>query len=237
MVALSIIGVVGVAVGAGMFWLSASNASKARRDLAATRHAFAFLQRLGFVLASEQIATESFGNIVVRYARGTAFVEVIRDRSQWFCDIGINDRSASRFDLAFLLKCMHRTHDAFTLARDLESLDCLARVTEQNIVDVLTYLAMDFGALAADKRPLHIVYCSDRMLLTKRHFTQRSEIQDTYENYKASLGPMPACGVKAFFESDLGEESNWPFSRPQIDAFLSSPDETLSDNDHPDPTE
>ena len=75
---------------------------------------------------------------------------------------------------------------------------------------------------------LHIVYCKSRTLLTKRRYEDWRQIQDAYEDYMASLGPWTATAIIDFFRDDFREESGWPFTEAQIQAFLSSDDETIA---------
>lgn len=87
-----------------------------------------------------------------------------------------------------------------------------------------------FGLTRSDPAPttIHIVYCERRVVLTKRRYSHWRQVQDAYDDYKASLGPWTEQDLIEFFEDDFGSEPNWPFSRAQIAAFMASRDESLS---------
>jgi hypothetical protein len=73
----------------------------------------------------------------------------------------------------------------------------------------------------------HIVYCRARTLLDRRPYPYRrtEEIQQTYPDYKTSLGPWTEADILDFFTVDYGRDvSRWPFTRQAIADFFRSGD-------------
>jgi hypothetical protein len=69
----------------------------------------------------------------------------------------------------------------------------------------------------------HIVYCDDRMLLDKGPYGDWRAVQESYADYKASLGPYSEEDIVHFLRDDWGrDEAQWPFSRDSIAAFFRS---------------
>jgi hypothetical protein len=76
---------------------------------------------------------------------------------------------------------------------------------------------------------LHIIYLKDAMVLSKKPYESRRDIQNEYGDFKTSLGPWSVEEVIAFLEIDFGKnEGQWPFSRKQIEDFSRSDLLTLS---------
>ena len=68
---------------------------------------------------------------------------------------------------------------------------------------------------------LHIVYLRpDGMILTKKEYRTWREIQDEYDEYRASLGPWDVEEVIAFIRTDY--PSNPPFTEDEIRRFVES---------------
>lgn len=66
----------------------------------------------------------------------------------------------------------------------------------------------------------HVVYCESRILLDRQRYDSWRDIQDTYSDYKASLGPWSEEEVIEFFTVDFGDESRWPFTQMAINEFF-----------------
>ena len=74
---------------------------------------------------------------------------------------------------------------------------------------------------------VHIVYTHSAMLLDRRPYASWREIQDAYPDYMASLGPWAMDEILDFLGYDFGHESEWPFSRRQIEDFFRSGEDML----------
>ncbi len=78
----------------------------------------------------------------------------------------------------------------------------------------------------------HIIYCDRRMLLDKRKYGGWRDIQDAYEDYKASLGAWTEAEIIEFFADDFGpDETAWPFRRQAIEDFFRSESQLLESLD------
>lgn len=78
------------------------------------------------------------------------------------------------------------------------------------------------------KDTAQLVYLETGMLLTRKEYRDWRELQTEYwEVYTASLEPMTAGELMEYFQWDLGEEKNWPFSRREIEGFFAGNEETL----------
>jgi len=74
----------------------------------------------------------------------------------------------------------------------------------------------------------HIVYCQSRMLLDRGQYASWREIQDAYDDYKASLGPWSEAEILGFLEEDWGQDdARWPFTRRSIAEFFRSGERLL----------
>jgi hypothetical protein len=78
----------------------------------------------------------------------------------------------------------------------------------------------------------HIVYCESRMFLDRGRYGSWREIQDAYEDYKASLGPSSESEIVEFLEDDWGpDDKQWPFTRQAIADFFRSEAQLLMSKD------
>lgn len=69
----------------------------------------------------------------------------------------------------------------------------------------------------------HIVYCESRTLLDRGRYGSWRDLQDTYSDYKASLGPWSEAEIVDFLTIDFPpDESQWPFTRQAIAEFFQS---------------
>jgi hypothetical protein len=74
----------------------------------------------------------------------------------------------------------------------------------------------------------HIVYCESRMLLDRGEYATWREVQDAYDDYKASFGPWSEADIVGFLEDDWGpDDSRWPFTRRAIAEFFRSGERLL----------
>ncbi len=70
----------------------------------------------------------------------------------------------------------------------------------------------------------HLVFLrSGRLLMVKRPNVNWRQLQEDYYDYMASLGPWTADQVASYFKDGYtADDSKWPFSRQEIDAFFVS---------------
>ena len=76
----------------------------------------------------------------------------------------------------------------------------------------------------------YIVYCHSRTLLDRRTYPypRTREMQQTYPDYKTSLGPWSEADIVDFFTVDYGrDESQWPFTCQAIGEFFRSREQFL----------
>ena len=74
----------------------------------------------------------------------------------------------------------------------------------------------------------HIVYCESRMLLDRGEYTSWRDVQDAYDDYKASFGPWSEAEIVGFLEDDWGaDDSRWPFTRRAIAEYFRSGERLL----------
>jgi hypothetical protein len=74
----------------------------------------------------------------------------------------------------------------------------------------------------------HIVYCESRMLLDRGRYGSWRDIQDTYPDYMASLGPWCEEDIVGFLFDDFGpDEAQWPFTRRAVAEFFASGTQVL----------
>jgi hypothetical protein len=71
---------------------------------------------------------------------------------------------------------------------------------------------------------VYLIYLRpDRMLLSRKRYSDWREIQDEYENYMTSVGPFSVEEVLNFLsEQYAGEEEKWGFSGEEIRSFMES---------------
>lgn len=76
----------------------------------------------------------------------------------------------------------------------------------------------------SDRGPdAYLVYCESRMLLDRGMYQSWREIQDTYSDYVASLGPWAETDIISFLADDFGpDDSQWPFTQAAINSFFTS---------------
>lgn len=73
---------------------------------------------------------------------------------------------------------------------------------------------------------LHIIFTETDILLTKHPYASWLDIQDTYSDYKASLGPWDHDEVIGFLSENYPDI--FPSAKEQVLAILSSLEETNS---------
>jgi hypothetical protein len=67
-------------------------------------------------------------------------------------------------------------------------------------------------------------------LLSRKNYHSWRDIQDEYEDYKASLGPYSLKEVVSFFEIEYGEDDRqWAFTRQSMQKFVHSEQEVMKD--------
>jgi hypothetical protein len=72
------------------------------------------------------------------------------------------------------------------------------------------------------------ILLEDVVLLSKKKYNNWREIQNEYyEKFKANLGPWTFNEIIHYFESDYGNENNWPFSKESIINFFQNDEITL----------
>lgn len=64
------------------------------------------------------------------------------------------------------------------------------------------------------------------LVLTKRPYTLRQELQAEYVGYQTSLSPMTCEELAGFFADDFGAEENWPIDPKDLAEFFESDEET-----------
>ena len=74
--------------------------------------------------------------------------------------------------------------------------------------------------------PLHLVFLTSQLFLTKKPYTHWTEIQAEFNDYKTSLGPWKSEEVIDFLQSEYPEAP--PFTAAQIQNFMRSPAQTLT---------
>ncbi len=67
---------------------------------------------------------------------------------------------------------------------------------------------------------LHIIYLKNSVLLSKKSYSSWREIQDEYEDFKASLGPWAAEEVEDFLEQEYLDLE--PSAKAQVAHFVVS---------------
>lgn len=78
----------------------------------------------------------------------------------------------------------------------------------------------------------HIVYCESRMLLDRGQYESWRDIQDAYQDYKASLGPWSEAEILEFLEDEYGsDDDRWGFTRQAIAEFFRSGEQLLVSQD------
>ncbi|MBN1254430.1 MAG: hypothetical protein JXA50_04085 [Deltaproteobacteria bacterium] len=70
---------------------------------------------------------------------------------------------------------------------------------------------------------LHIIYTETYMLLSKRSYGAWREIQEEFENYKASLGSWEDDEVIQYLSDEYSDL--YPSAKEQVEALLSGPDD------------
>jgi hypothetical protein len=74
----------------------------------------------------------------------------------------------------------------------------------------------------------HLVYCESRILLDRGRYRSWRDIQDSYSDYRTSLGPWSETEIVDFLADDFGpDESKWPFTRQAIADFFRSKERLL----------
>ncbi|HYO98630.1 MAG TPA: hypothetical protein VER76_00270 [Pyrinomonadaceae bacterium] len=71
---------------------------------------------------------------------------------------------------------------------------------------------------------VYLIYLKpDRMLLSKKQYSDWREIQDEYESYLTSLGSFSVEELVMFLSEEYGrDERKWGFSREEIERFMKS---------------
>lgn len=64
------------------------------------------------------------------------------------------------------------------------------------------------------------------LVLTKRPYTLKQELQAEYVGYQTSLSPMTYEELSGFFADDFGAEENWPIDPKDLREFFESDEET-----------
>lgn len=67
---------------------------------------------------------------------------------------------------------------------------------------------------------LHIIFTSVEMLISRKPYASWREIQDEYDDYKASLGPWEAVDVASWLDDEYSDLL--PSAQEQVRALLSS---------------
>ena len=77
---------------------------------------------------------------------------------------------------------------------------------------------------------VHLIYLrAGGMILSKRAYSDWREIQDEYECYMTSLGPLSEDELVDFLACQYGaDEAGWGFSRAEVRAFMESDAEVLA---------
>ena len=58
-------------------------------------------------------------------------------------------------------------------------------------------------------------------MLTKKEYADWRQVQDEYEDYMASLGPLSEVEWVEHFADDSGpDDTRWPFSRAEMATFF-----------------
>jgi hypothetical protein len=72
--------------------------------------------------------------------------------------------------------------------------------------------------------PLHLIYLKpDRMLLSRKQYSDWREIQDEYESYLTSVGSFSVEELVNFLSEEYGsDDAKWGFSREEIHSFMKS---------------
>jgi len=74
----------------------------------------------------------------------------------------------------------------------------------------------------------HYIILEDKVLLSKKHYSDWREVQDEYyKGYKTNFPPLTCSELLEYFEDDFKAESNWPFSKEQVINFFDSTDMIL----------
>ena len=69
----------------------------------------------------------------------------------------------------------------------------------------------------------YYILLRDEVVLSKKKYSSWREIQDEYsDTYLSSLGPWSAEELLSYFADDFKEESNWPFSKAELEKFVES---------------
>lgn len=71
---------------------------------------------------------------------------------------------------------------------------------------------------------VHLIYLKpDRMLLSRKQYSDWREIQDEYESYLTSLGSFSVDELLQFLSEEYGsDEGKWGFTREEIRSFMAS---------------
>ena len=72
--------------------------------------------------------------------------------------------------------------------------------------------------------PIYLIYLKpDRMLLSRKQYSDWREIQDEYESYMTSVGPFSIEELMKFLSEEYGsDERKWGLSREEIRSFVKS---------------
>lgn len=80
--------------------------------------------------------------------------------------------------------------------------------------------------MAQGDQRVHIVILESAMLLSKKLYSGWREIQDEYDDYKASLGPWSAEEIQSFFQDEYPSHADeWS---AVLKAFMTSKAETCT---------
>ena len=82
------------------------------------------------------------------------------------------------------------------------------------------------------KTKIHYIILEDTVLLSKKNYSNWKEIQDDYDDYKASLGPYSKEELIDYFKSDFKDETDFPISIQKIERFFNSDEYLLYQNGH-----
>jgi hypothetical protein len=69
---------------------------------------------------------------------------------------------------------------------------------------------------------LNIIFTEANVLVSKKLYSSWREIEDEYDDYKASLGPWDAKTVSSWLDEEYGDLA--PSAEAQVEALLSSQD-------------
>jgi len=105
---------------------------------AAAEDLLAWLSNAGFVVASEKYSERNFGNRSVELVKGKVQARVVRERGQWWLEVGRADGEDDLFDPALWLSFQRRGPDVMepnTIAADTEALKTLLPEIEEAVAN------------------------------------------------------------------------------------------------------